>query len=304
MKSRAVTVRAESVRRQRGGAVLVKAVAYSIIAFWVVMAGLFVRREIIPDLFAQPAQGYASIRAYAESHPGYRMGIYLPDGTRLGTAETTLQLQRNGDCEIQSASNIQFPQQWLTMLGGSQPGQTVKMSMWSEAVVGADNMLKTFTATCEAGGVVARASGTVSGNQLKVSVNVAGVRWERVVPITKDDMVSSGLLAVEALPDLHEGQVWEMKSLDPFSFRFSTATARVKRRTRIPLRGHLYTVYEVEVAEDPIVVTSWVTQSGDVLKEQIRAVAFTLELIREPLPHEMRGAPGEAFTTEPGRAGR
>ena len=44
-----------------------KCFAFAIILFWVFIASLFVRREVIPRVLAPPSHGYASIRAYAQA---------------------------------------------------------------------------------------------------------------------------------------------------------------------------------------------------------------------------------------------
>jgi hypothetical protein len=133
----------------RGHSPVKKTLVYAIVGFWVVMSALFVRREVIPDLFARPGQGYESIRTYAQGHSGYRMGIFAPGGSRIGTAETTYQLKADGTCEVSSRANMNI--QKMT-LAGALPPELGNVELWSEVVVGPDNALKTFRITTLFGG--------------------------------------------------------------------------------------------------------------------------------------------------------
>ena len=291
-------IRASEAAR-RGSNDLKKALAYCIIVFWVFMASLFVRNEVIPTIYAHPARGYAGIRAYAQTHAGYRMGVTTADGDRIGSAQTTYQLLDNGDCEIQSEAVIDFGS-----LVDQPPGGRAKETPWSKLVVhsnttvGPDNALKQFRISCDTGVFRADSSGFVEGEELKVTVDVAGVKNKLSVPVTKDDVVSSGVMALGALPNLRVGQTWSIRMLSIPAFQFTNAYVTVKKKTTILLRGHRYPVFEVETRHDLGKVTTWVDASGNVLREQ----AFNLVFTREPLPHEMAGRPGETLTSPPARA--
>ena len=280
-----------------------KLFAYSVILFWAVMAALFVRREVIPRLYAPPVRGYAGIRAYAQGHAGYRMGVTNTDGERIGHAETIYHLLDNGDCEITSEAVIDL----APRNGGESPAEkasgpkhNTNLRLGSTVLVGPDNALKSFQIACNTGLLSGAANGAVRGDSLRVIVQVAGVKSETELPITREDVVSSGIMALGALPDLRVGQTWRMRMFNPFSFQFTTAYVTVKRRTRLLLRGHWYPVFEVETRHDVGKLTTWVDRSGNVLRER----AFNFVFTREPLPHELTGRPGEALVSTPARAAK
>ena len=211
--------------------------AYSILAFWAVMAAWFARREIIPKLYAQPIHRYAVLRPYAETHPGYRMGIFAPDGsTRLGYTETTYHPKDDGHCEIASNTVVNLRKHTLVARLGPMRDLFKKIEISSNVTIGPDNRLKTFRMACDA--VQGFAFGAVRGNSMEVIVNFQGHQWKRIVPVTDEDVMSSGYMAVGALPALRVGQAWRINVLDPLTFKFTTAMARVTKRTRIQLRGH------------------------------------------------------------------
>ncbi len=265
------------------------------------MAALFARREIIPEIYGPPVRGYAAIRAYARTHPGHRMRILAPDGSEMGTTETTYSLRPNGDCHIWSTATITFKQPSLFSLGlGSRKiTRKIHLELWSDVTVGPDNALKEFRIVCNTGIFSGFAHGTVSGNVLKVKRNISGVQAEATLPLSKGDMVASGFMAVGALPNLRTGQTWHLKMFDPLTLEPAEGSAEGKKKPRIYLRGksrrgRWYNVYQVEFSHGPATVTAWVTESGEVLKEE----AFGMVMIRDPLPHEVTGERHNAGTAK------
>ena len=273
---------------------LQKAITYSIIAFWGVMAIMFARREIIPWVYAQPLHGYAGIRSYAETHVGYRMRICAPDGSQIGETETMFHPKDDRDWEITTRATIDVGRHSMSWLFGiPQIRANTKVELTSEVTVGADNRFKSFRTACGAPGFNVFASGEVSGSVLHMTIDLGGSRIERDVPVTPDDVISAGMMSLGVLPDLHVGDTLRLKTLDLKVFELVDAYARVIRKTRILLRGEWYPVHEVELSQGTTVVRLWVSESGEVLKEEV----FGLVLIRDPLPHEE----GPAQAPEPAR---
>lgn len=293
-KTLTTTITATATSPSRGRA-LTRAAAYVIIGFWLVMCAWFVRREVLPRFYAQPTRGYAALRAYARLTGGYRMGVYAPNGRRIGTSETTYQF-KGDEFEISSRAVVQFRDSSLLDLALG-PAER-KFELWSNVTIGPDDALRSFRVACDNPLLSAFALGTVSNNRLAVRINSGGSQVIRDYPVDKDDLMSSGLMAIGAQPRLSEGQVWRVRMLDPRKLLerdtapFSTGVAVVKRRTSILLRGQWYRVWEIELAHGGQVARSWVDSRGDVLKEE----SFGIVMIREPLPHE-RGIPAGAEAT-------
>jgi len=273
---------------------------YSIIAFWLIMCAFFVRREIIPLIYAQPLRGYAALRQYAHTSGGYRMGIYAPNGRRIGATETTYQF-KGDDFEIASKAVVHFGGSGLLNLALGPAAR--KFELWSNVTVGPDNTLTSFRVTCDGPLLSAFAYGRVADGRLAVRLNVGDHQTLRDYPVNREDLVSCGLMAIGAQPQLRAGQVWRIRTLDPLKMLeqgtspFSTGTATVKRKTKIILRGESYRVWEIELKSGGATARSWIDDRGDVLKEE----SFGIVMIREPLPHES-GLRPPALTTEP--AGR
>ncbi len=283
--------------RPRGRA-LKRAAAYAIVGFWLVMCAWFVRREVIPQLYAHPSRGYAALRAYARLSGGYRMGVYAPNGRRIGTTETTYQF-KGDEFEIASKAVVHFRDSSLLDLALG-PAEK-RFELWSNVTIGPDDALRSFRVACDNPLLSAFAFGTVSNNRLAVRINAGGSQVVRDYPVDKDDLMSSGLMAIGAQPRLTEGQVWRARMLDPRKLLerdgspFSTGVAVVKRRTDILLRGQWYRAWEIELTHGGQVARSWVDSRGDVLKEE----AFGIVMIREPLPHETGIPAGAAGTSAP-----
>jgi hypothetical protein len=270
--------------------------AYSVLLFWAVMVGWFIEREVIPTLYQTTGHGYEALRTYARATPGYRMGIYAANGSRIGHTETRYNFTRSGDCEIVSNATIDLKRHSLFALGGADAPGAFGVTIQSEVTVGPDNALKAFRVNYDSGGLSGLATGLVQGNVLRMTLLIGGQRNEREISVTRDDVMSSGFLAVGALPKLSVGQSWRIRMLNPLNFQFDSATARVVRQETIRLRGHAYTAYRVELDRGVTVGTAWVNAAGDVLKEE----TFGLVMVREPLPHEGDYLPEEAqLTTAP-----
>jgi len=278
-----------------------KTLVYSVVAFWLIMTAFFLRREIIPTLYAEPLRGYGGLRAYAETHPGHTMGIYVPGSARrIGTSETAYELKKDRTCVINQRLVIDFrhfrvPLNALTDdpdKGRNNP----KFELTSQFVIDPDDRLQSFSITMEIGLMSTVAHGAVRNGAIHLTVDAQGHRRTDIVPIEKDQVVGSGFMPVGAMRDLSVGQAWQLTMLDPLrNFRPSVATARVVRRTRIHLRGAWYPAYEIEIAYRKNIVRSWVSLTGEVLKEEAMRVVW----IREPLPHETSGRRDPQLTTSP-----
>ncbi len=262
------------------------------------MCAWFVRREVLPQFYAPPTRGYAALRAYARLSGGYRMGVYAPNGRRIGTTETTYQFK--GD-EFEIASRAVVHLRDSSLLDLALGPAEKKFDLWSNVTVGPDDALRSFRVACDTPLLSAFAFGTVSNDRLTVRINAGGSQVIRDYPVDRDDLMSSGLMAIGAQPRLSEGQVWRVRMLDPRKLLernttpFSAGVAVVKRRTSILLRGQWYRVWEIELAHGGQVARSWVDSRGDVLKEE----AFGIVMIREPLPHETGVPAGAEATSSP-----
>lgn len=269
---------------------------YGIIVFWAFMAALFVRHEIIPTLFDPPTRGYAGIRAYAQTHAAYKMDITTEDGTNVGWARVSYDVRKNGECEIVSESELKLAslarQPWLAKAAGAL--KWPKLWVRSHSTIGPDGALQTFSVSFNADVISGRAVGTVDGDTLKIKITSGGETTEVVVPATKGDFVSTGVMALGALPDLHVEQTWRIRMLSPFAFEFTDADVKVTKKTTINLRGHDYDVFEVETTHDLVNVTTWVDDTGNVLRERVTMLGFALISTRKPLPHEPPKSPDRA----------
>jgi len=261
---------------------LKKVVVYAIIALWAVMAALFVRREVIPRMYAEPLSGYAAARQYARSHAGYRMGITW-QGRRVGHIETTYEVKDTGECEISSKAEIDIPHP-LAMAPTDGEEIIPRFELFTNVLIKPNNELDSFRINGQAGELWMVANGLVKGSGLLVTINVNGLASERLIPIRRDDVVLSGFVTAGFMPDLRVGQRWRTKALNPYTFQFTSAYSTVTELTTLKLRGHTYEVFvvETELGVGGSTGKTYVDRSGNVLCEQTYSLLFT----REPLPHE------------------
>jgi len=266
---------------------------YSIAAFWLVMAAVFFRREVLPTLFEQPMPPYSSVRTYAQTHPESRMTIFGPNQARIGSVRTTYQIRPDGSCEISSRTEIDAGKLLLQQLLGNASGNSslLKFQLWSEFTIGPDDALESLSVFCDGGPLPGSARGVVIGDRLHLTVNFPGFPSEMVIPVTREDIFSSQFVSANILPHLRVGQVWQFRTFDPRRIRFAAQTARVLRKTALNLGGHNYPVYEIRLGGDDMLASHvWVDESGEVLKEEVLNL---ITLVRTPLPHEINVPPSE-----------
>ncbi|MEW6026155.1 MAG: hypothetical protein AB1599_02520 [Planctomycetota bacterium] len=83
-------------------------ISAGIIIFWLVMTGLFIRREVLPSL---PALSQPSYEAYLKSlgeNKTVRMGIYF-GGERIGSSQTDILPMENRQTKITNSTDINLP---------------------------------------------------------------------------------------------------------------------------------------------------------------------------------------------------
>lgn len=272
-----------------------KAAVIFIIFFWLAMTTFFVRREIWPIFFSAPPPDYSALRRYAESHSGYSMGVFDPNGTRIGTVDTTYNIKADGLFEIASRGVISFEKHALATLGvvPKNLAESMRLELWSDIEVNPDNTLKSFRVICE-GVFSAYAIGLVRGKILYLSVTIENMKTDRAIPIESDDVVSNGFMVMGAMPNIRPGQSWQFKTLDPMSFELRTGLARVVKRAKVQLRGAWYDTFLVELKQGQMTAMAWVDSSGQVLKQE----AFQVSMVLEPLPHEVKGPALDQLTPE------
>ncbi len=275
-----------------------KVLIYAVIGFWLVMMGLFVRREVLPYAFAHPPAGYGAVRAYARMNPTSHMLIY--DGTEsrnlIGASETSFLLQADGTCEITTETVIDFRRhgQFLQNEATRQLVASLvqQFVLQSELVISPENTLQSFRLTTHSTELQTTARGFVEGGTLHITAVLNNDHFDqprhfhRSIPVQKQDVLAHNFMPVGWVGDLRVGQAWRFQVIDPISFGISSAQARVTSKENLRIGDGLYEVYVVEFPRQVGTARAYVDEANRLLRQTVEAWGLTIEFVRFPLPHQ------------------
>ncbi|MFO7899462.1 MAG: hypothetical protein R6V58_10445 [Planctomycetota bacterium] len=282
-----------------------KAVVYSIIIFWAIMMGFFVRREVIPYAFAQPYSGYGSLRAYARLHPSSQMLIYdgTPSQKLIGATDTAYILKADGTCEVSTRTVIDFRRH--SQFASTSPARRLvatmipKFTLQSELEISPQDTLRSFYIRTRSRQLQTTARGVVEEGSLHISAALNNEHFERPkhfdksIPINREDILAHNFMPIGAIGGLRVGQTWRFRMIDPLSFQMSTAYAMVTGKKTVRIGGAWYKVFVVEFPRQVGSVKAYVSESNVLLRQTVEAWGLSLEFIRAPLPHQTDAEPPE-----------
>ncbi len=275
-----------------------KVLIYAIISFWLVMMGLFIRREVLPYAFAHEPAGYGAVRAFARMNPTSHMLIY--DGTEsrnlIGASETSYLLRADGTCEITTETVIDFRRHGQFLQNEATRRLIASMVqqfiLQSELVISPENTLQSFRMTTHSPQLQTTARGFVEDETLHISAVLNNDDFEqprhfhRSVPVQKRDILAHNFMPAGWMGDLRVGQAWRFQIIDPISFGISSAQARVISKENLRIGDALYKVYVVEFPRQVGTARAYVDESNRLLRQTVEAWGLSIEFVRFPLPHQ------------------
>lgn len=281
----------------------------SIAGFWLVMMGLQVHREVLPEMQAVPTPGYQAFLGRLRELRVDRMGIHV-GGRRVGWTETVYRPIEDGAYQIESRTVLALPPElgavdWLLgnqAVPGGKPKIGVLASVSIKALVGEDFQLRRFNATMEMGGMKHRVLGVPTGGKLLVTQLTDDSKVERhELPFDSRTILGGLVSPAEYAGRLKLGHAWNVRSFDPLTGRPRTVRRQVVRREPLVLAGKTHDAWVVETRMGEETVRAWVDDLGRLLREER---PFGVRLDREDaLPAGPLAKPG-AGPREPQPAGK
>ena len=273
-------------------------ISAGIIVFWLVMTGLFIRREILPSL---PSLDQPSYEAYLKSqveNQSIKMGIYFK-GERIGSSQTDIEPLVNNETKIRNLTTISLPSMMEIMLSTNRrtkkaappdtprkntKSDTAKMVFSGYSLVDAKYKLKSFSFSAQSPFLNYAISGQVKDDLMEITLSDGLKSSTNYLPYKGDSTVSDGLSPFVSMPYLTVGKEWSINYINPFGASMQTLKARVESRTQIEWQNQMNDVYEVVLSEpgtakSPLNYTAYITPEGKILRQEI--LLSGLYLLRE-----------------------
>ena len=263
-------------------------ISAGIIVFWLVMTGLFIRREILPSL---PSLDQPSYEAYLKSqveNQSIKMGIYFK-GERIGSSQTDIEPLVNNETKIRNLTTISLPSMMEIMLSTNRrtkkaappdtprkntKSDTAKMVFSGYSLVDAKYKLKSFSFSAQSPFLNYAISGQVKDDLMEITLSDGLKSSTNYLPYKGDSTVSDGLSPFVSMPYLTVGKEWSINYINPFGASMQTLKARVESRTQIEWQNQMNDVYEVVLSEpgtakSPLNYTAYITPEGKILRQEI-----------------------------------
>ena len=263
-------------------------ISAGIIVFWLVMTGLFIRREILPSL---PSLDQPSYEAYLKSqveNQSIKMGIYFR-GERIGSSQTDIESLGNNETKIHNLTTISLPSMMEIMLSTNRrtkkaaPKDTPKKPTKSDSsqvifsgysLVDAKYKLKSFSFSTQSPFLNYAISGQVNDNLMEINMSDGLKSSTNYLPYKGDSTVSDGLSPFISMPYLTVGKEWSINYINPFGASMQTLNARVESRTQVEWQNQMHDVFEVVLSEpgtakSPLNYTAYITPEGKILRQEI-----------------------------------
>lgn len=263
-------------------------ISAGIIVFWLIMTGLFIRREILPALPSLDQPSYETyIKAQAENQ-SIKMGIYF-GGERIGSSQTDIEPMGNGEAKIKNLTTINLPSMMEIMFTTNRrtkkasppdtPKKTpksdiAKVTFSGHSLVDAKYKLKSFSFSAQSPFLNYRIAGEVNNNTLEITMSDGMKNSTNYLPYKSNSTVSDGLSPFVSMPHLTIGKEWSINYINPFGASMQTLKARVESRTQVEWQNQMHDVYEVVLSEpgtakSPLNYTAYITPDGKILRQEI-----------------------------------
>jgi hypothetical protein len=147
-------------------------------------------------------------------------------------------------------------------------GETHEILSTTQAWLGRDYSLSTFTFRLQAGPVAFRLEGTAAPGKLLLVSRVAGDLQTAEIPLSGPVYLGGGMKAFLAQQRLRVGNVYRLNLFDPSTMSQSLVPLRVEAKETILLDSRSYASFRVAMDYHGIQLKSWISPYGEVLKEE------------------------------------
>ncbi len=257
-----------------------------IVIFWLTMMALLAQREILPAVRAARESylqaTYNHLEKLTETPRISQMGIFLR-GRRIGRSVSILR-KDDGALRLQNETEINLSlSPGGALMSAGIGGLHAVIRFRAKAMAGRLLDFRLTVVSPPGTPPLVVVDGYPVGKMLALKIRQAGQTRTKTVPFDASQLLSSSLAPVFALPDLHVGKRWMMRTLDPATYAVRAVWAEVEGKESLSISGREYEAYLIKIPYGSYEVKVWATPDGEVLKQKV----FGFTFVREEPPAEL-----------------
>jgi len=232
-----------------------------------VVMGIYLKREVLPDLIPPPPPSYKTYFARARQSEYIRMSILLRT-VPVGTSEMALLPREDGSYSLYNRTRAQ-----LTVLHH-------RVQVLAEAFILIDSRhsLKALKFTFHSPVFVVEAEGEVVGGELRLSITDGTETFEMTLPYPAHELVMSDLSPLAGISRLWPGQEWQIQIFNPLTMSFERAKVKVEGKEEIAWQGEMVPAWLLDITYQDQRLSAWISEDGKILREE---TAYGVILVRE-----------------------
>lgn len=234
----------------------VKILAISIIAFWLVMMGLLVKRTYFnPPEFSQPPALADTDKTDLVSGEEW-MGIYMGKD-KIGYSVTNI--QKGNDIYLVSEKTLMR----LNVMGTPQ-----EITILTNAILDRDFSIKSFRFDLQSGVVKFHAQAKVNGAEMELYIHSGGRKTRETIPLKTISYLPSSLRLMLLQQGLSVGKEFRVAIFDPSTMSNEEIIVKVEGKETLKIGNERFSAYRLKETFKGIVVISWISEEGKTLKEE------------------------------------
>ncbi len=234
----------------------------SIVALWVAMIGLLIKKVYFKDTAPWP-KSLASNVSGITSPERHWMEIYLK-GKKIGYSANHINPITEGYM-IQEEIFMR-----LNLLD-----QASVIRVVTHSVVDHEFILKSFIFRMVSGIVTFQVSGKVSGNLMILKIGEGFIKKTQTIQLSEPPMIGSGLALFFKGRTVKIGRTFTFPVFDPSTMSQDSIVLKVIANETLEINRIPYSAFRLEAEMLGQTMTFWIDKNGDVLKEQ-GFMGFTL----------------------------
>lgn len=239
----------------------------SVIIFWFTMMGFLFQKEVLPSLIFTSPTGYRIEVTKDNPVRESWMGIYFKD-KRIGFSNTVA--SQDIDEGVAGYRINETTLLRLDMLGERNFIRIKGNSFFSE-----DYILRNFYYRLITAGQKIDVSGRFTGNRLDLITDINGRKTEKIFEVRQNTLISNSISPILLFkkPDINKEIDFEI--FDPITFGTNRVSIRNIGRETVEFGKDRYDAYVFETDISGIKTKTWMTEDGDILKEE-SLLGFTM----------------------------
>jgi hypothetical protein len=240
----------------KGSKVYYRILTLAIIAFWLTMVGLLVKRAYFKSEGLSSGPILTDMDKTAPTLGEEWMGIYMGKD-KIGYSVTNI--QKEGNIFLVSEKALIK----LNVMGTPQ-----NINIHTNSALDEDFSLKSFDFSLRSGMVEFQANGEVTADKIDININTGGREIKKKIPISTTPYLPGSLRFMLIQQELSVGKEFKVPFFDPSTMSNDEITIQVEAKERIVINGSESLSYRLKESFKGVVLRAWVDEQGTLLKEE------------------------------------